>query len=157
MVYSFLFLLLFLAVSTAMVVVDCPNQLRGSGLPDLQQVTMLPYCVIDECTIGSLESEEQLYSWTSSTQPILFLSSLQKVTKLPLLVTTKGYQTAMGIARTKEHVQCINSTVRAIQLVVPSIVRLLLGLVVRCIIATYLVYMGTAFGLLMGDLLSFNI
>ena len=63
MAYSALFLLLVLTVSKAATVQQCSTQqpaAGGSGVPDLQQVTTIPYCVIDDCTIMRVETGKKL-------------------------------------------------------------------------------------------------
>jgi len=135
--YGSLFLLFILAASKAEDY-ECPNQI-GSGLPDYQQVTTVPYCIVDECTIVTYESRQQL-----QLDIIYTTDSL-------LVVTPAGNQTAMVIARTNEGVHCISEAQKAFQFLVPVTIRLVLGLVSGYIIIIYLVFkdMHTSFGLLM--------
>ena len=99
----------------------------------------MPYCIVDECTITTYDSNQQL-----QLDIIYTTDSL-------LVVIPTGNQTFMVITRTNEGVVCIDEAERAFQLIVPVTIRLLLGLVSGYIIVIYLVFkdMRTSFGLLM--------
>jgi len=110
---------------------------RGSSIPDLQQVTMVPYCIIDGCIIASYESGQQL--------EIIY------TTNSVLVVTPIGNQTAMVIVRTYENFNCTDDAQRVFQFFVPATIKLVLSIVSGCIIVMYLSSkdMCTPFGLLM--------
>ena len=68
----------------------------GSGVPDLQQVSTLPYCFIDECTIMRTDTGQEL--------DIVYTSDSIVV------VTASGNQISMAIAVKKgEHLSCLTA------------------------------------------------
>ena len=88
-------LLLILTVSKA-AVEECSNQQPGgSGVLDLQQVTTIPYCSIDECTIKSINTGQQL--------DIIY------TTDSVLVVTPAGNQTSMAIAKNEDQRPCVTT------------------------------------------------
>ena len=86
-------LLLTLTVGKA-VAEECSNQQPGgSGVLDLQQVTTIPYCFIDECTIKRNDTGQQL--------DIIY------ITDSVLVVTPTGNQTSMVIAKNEDQCPCM--------------------------------------------------
>ena len=87
MAYGGLFLFIILIVGAQLK--NAPTRTQEVGIPDLQQVTMVPHCIIDECTIASYKSGQQL--------EIIY------TTDSVLVVTPTGNQTALVIVRTYEN------------------------------------------------------
>ena len=94
MVYSALFLLLIFTAASEAEAQECSSQPPddGSGIPDLQQVTTLPFCFIDECTIMRTDNGQEL--------DIVYTSDSI------LVVSTTGNQTSMLNIKNEDQPAC---------------------------------------------------
>ena len=137
MAYSVLFLFLSLTVSKT-AAQDCTTQQPGgSGIPDLQQVKTIPYCIIDDCTIKNSITGQQLdIAYT--------IDSL-------LIVIPNGNQTSMTIAKTEEQIPCITEAERTFQFLAPTVIIAAIVIVSGYIIFVHLVLeeRWTSFGILL--------
>ncbi|XP_065907697.1 uncharacterized protein [Dysidea avara] len=118
MIYRALFIILFLAISKEVPVAaaqECSSQppADGSGAPDLQQVTTMPYCYIDDCAIENYETGQQL--------------DIAYTTDSVLVVTPKGNQTSMVINKIEEEFDC--APLSTVYLLLPIVLQLMLMLV----------------------------
>ena len=100
MAYSVLFLFLVLATSKA-ASLDCSDQQsigNASGMADLQQVTTLQYCLVDNCTIKNINNGVML--------DIIY------TTDSLLVVTLRDTQTSMAIAKDESSLPCWKNDVK---------------------------------------------
>ena len=141
MVYSSLIILM-LTVSE-IVTQECSNKQStdGSGTLDVHQVTTIPYCFIDNCTIMRTDTGEEL-------DIIYTIQSL-------LIVTPSGNQTSMVIAKKGEHLSCLivsnNHYYHTVELVAANIIEILIILVSGTIFVIHLLFkeLRNLFGMLL--------
>ena len=130
MSYIALFLLFILTVVSVIEGRDCSSQLPdgGSGVPDLQQVTILPYCFINECTIMRTDTGQEL--------DIVYTSDSI------LVVNITGNQTSMAITKNEDEPPCEptvadSETAEFVGLVVAAIS---IAVVSGCILLVHMLY-----------------
>ena len=137
-------LLLILTVYSEAEAQECSFQPSsvGSGVPDLQQVTTLPYCFIDECTIMRTDTGQEM--------DIVYTS------ESIVVVTASGNQISMAITVKKgEHLSCLTAknyhNHHTIELVVGNIIEILIILVSGSIFVIHLLFkeLRNLFGMLL--------
>ena len=72
---------------------DVQSTASGSGNTDLSQVTTLQYCIIDNCTIMSIDTEQQL--------------DIVYTTESLLIVTSKDNHTSVVITKVDDELLCL--------------------------------------------------
>ena len=104
------------------------QQLGGSGVLDLQQVTTIPYCFIDECTIKRNDTGQQL--------DIIY------TTDSILVVTPTGNQTSMAIAKNEDRCPCVTMVAddRTAEFVALVTIETLVAVVSGYILLIHLLY-----------------
>jgi len=130
----------FILMLTVVVAQECSNEqpAGGSGILYGQQVTIVPYCLVNNCTIMRIDTGEEL-------DIIYTIQSL-------LIVTPSGNQTSMVIAKKGEPLSCLIVTENhTVELVVANIEEILLILVSGTIFVIHLLFkeLRNMFGMLL--------
>ena len=141
MAYSVLFLLLVLATSKA-ASLDCSDQQsvgNVSGMADLQQVTTLQYCLIDNCTIKNINNGEIL--------------DIVYTTDSLLVIALRDTQTSMAVARVESSPPCwkndANNSTQMTKFIPKAVILVLIMLASSYIIAARVLCKKlTSFGML---------
>ena len=137
MVYSTLF---FLTLTFSVTAEEC-QQPVGSGVLDIQQVTTIQYCFIDNCTIMRIDTGEEL--------------DIVYTTQSFLVTTPTGNQTSMVIAKKGKPLSCLivtdNRHHHTAELVVANTVEILTILVSGSIFVMHLLFkqLHNLFGMLL--------
>ena len=92
----------------------CPSSDGSGSMTDLQQATVLPYCVIDNCTIMRIDTAEKL--------------DIVYITNSIIVISPTDSQTFSVIAKDDNELPCFISTINyhKMKLIGPMIVSTLI-------------------------------
>ena len=98
----------------------------ASGIDDLQQVTTLQYCLVDDCTIMVIDTGEEL--------------DIVYTTNSLLIVTVKGNQTSLVVVKSENEQSCVQTDGEGVIVIIQEVLHALIALMNAYILVLHLMF-----------------